>query len=225
MNPQYKPLGDRAVRIEFANPFGTPDPAVNRLIRAFCLTLAKSALPGVVEWVPAYATVAVMYDPLSVSFDQLVARLQEVERRSIAAKLPPPRTIAIPVVYGGEFGEDLPEVATSCNLTEEDVVRLHESEAYLVYMLGFVPGFPYLGGLNPRLATERRAIPRTAVPPGSVGLAGNQTGVYPFATPGGWNIIGRTNAKLYDPAREPAALLVPGDYVRFVAADKLEDTR
>jgi inhibitor of KinA len=218
MRLSYAPLGDQAVRVEFGDPFGVPDPATNRRIGAFCLALEHAALAGVVEWVPAFATVAVVYDPGTIAYRDLLSALDDLAGEIEKTHVLPTRLVEIPVCYGGECGPDLTEVAAHCGLSEADVVALHSAQPYLVYMIGFAPGFPYLGGLPDALVTERRAAPRLAIPAGSVALAGSQTGVYPFETPGGWNIIGRTSLKLYDPEREPSALLRAGDYVKFIPA-------
>jgi KipI family sensor histidine kinase inhibitor len=170
--------------------------------------------PGVVELVPAYRTVLIVADPGQAEvLDELAARLPSLE-------LPPAETVAgetveIPVSY---HGEDLPEVADLTGLDAEEVVRRHTAPEYTVAFLGFSPGFPYLVGLDPALEVPRRDTPRTAIPAGSVGLAGNQTGIYPTASPGGWQLIGRTSVTLFDPARDPPALLAPGSHVRFTVA-------
>ena len=170
--------------------------------------------PGVVELVPAYRTVLIVADPgQAEALDELADRLPGLE-------LPPAEAVAgetveIPVRYDGE---DLPEVAGLTGLEPEEVVRLHTAPEYTVAFLGFSPGFPYLVGLDPALEVPRRDTPRTSIPAGSVGLAGNQTGIYPTATPGGWQLIGRTEVTLFDPARDPPALLAPGTRLRFTVA-------
>ena len=170
--------------------------------------------PGVVELVPAYRTVLIVADPgQAEALDDLAARLPGLE-------LPPAEAVAgetveIPVRYDGE---DLPEVAGLTGLEPDEVVRRHTAPEYTVAFLGFSPGFPYLVGLDPALEVPRRDTPRTSIPAGSVGLAGNQTGIYPTATPGGWQLIGRTEVTLFDPARAPPALLAPGTRLRFTVA-------
>jgi KipI family sensor histidine kinase inhibitor len=170
--------------------------------------------PGVVELVPAYRTVLIVADPgQAEALDDLADRLPGLE-------LPPAEAVAgetveIPVRYDGE---DLPEVAGLTGLDAEEVVRRHTAPEYTVAFLGFSPGFPYLVGLDPALEVPRRDTPRTSIPAGSVGLAGNQTGIYPTATPGGWQLIGRTEVTLFDPARDPPALLAPGTRLRFTVA-------
>jgi KipI family sensor histidine kinase inhibitor len=170
--------------------------------------------PGVVELVPGYRTVLIVADPgQAEALDELAARLPHLE-------LPPAEaaagaTVEIPVSYDGE---DLPEVAGLTGLEAEEVVRRHTAPEYTVAFLGFSPGFPYLVGLDPALQVPRRDTPRTSIPAGSVGLAGNQTGIYPTASPGGWQLIGHTDVTLFDPARDPPALLAPGSHLRFTVA-------
>lgn len=180
-----------------------------------------------IETVPAFASVAVHYDPREVpdddtspsdersSYERFAAAVAASLRDLTEESLPEPRTVEIPVCYGNEYGPDLDEVARQHQLSPEAVVALHVGGTYRVYMLGFAPGFPYLGGLAPAIATPRRAEPRTAVPAGSVGIGGSQTGIYPLVLPGGWQLIGRTPLRLFDPAREPPTLLAVGDAVRF----------
>jgi KipI family sensor histidine kinase inhibitor len=170
--------------------------------------------PGVVELVPGYRTVLIVADPERAGvLDELAAGLPGLE-------LPPAgavagETVEIPVSYDGE---DLPEVAGLTGLEGDEVVRRHTAPEYTVAFLGFSPGFPYLVGLDPALEVPRRDTPRTSIPAGSVGLAGNQTGIYPTASPGGWQLIGRTEVTLFDPARDPPALLAPGTRLRFTVA-------
>jgi len=214
--PRLLPAGDAALVVELGD---TIDPAINRRVHALAHTLAAMAVPGVIESVPAYRSLLVHYDPLVLSYAQ--AREAAAAALGRCADLPPqePRTVEIPTAYGGEYGPDLAYVASYHGLSVEEVVRLHSGAIYTVYMLGFTPGFPYLGGLPPQLATPRLATPRTVVPAGSVGIAGPQTGIYPLSSPGGWQIIGRTPAVLFDPQRDPPALVQPGERVRFVALD------
>ncbi len=173
--------------------------------------------------VPAYASVLVPYEPTSLPAAEAIEILRTVVDRARGAFVDdddaPAETIEIAVRYGGEAGPDLAQVAALHGLSEKEVVALHSGTSYRVYMLGFAPGFAYLGPVPEEIATPRRAVPRTRVPAGSVGIAGRQTGVYPFSTPGGWQLIGRTQAVLWDPALTPPALLAPGGMVRFVALE------
>ncbi len=214
MPPTFLPAGDCGVRVCFGAAIS---PRIHQRVRNFCRRLEQFPVPGVTEWVSGYATVTVYYRPWIIAYEALCDALAHVSRRrGLAIQQEEARLVEIPVCYGGEFGPDLEAVAAAHDLAAAQVVQRHCRPRYLVYFLGFQPGFPYLGGLPPSLAMPRRETPRASVPAGSVGIAGPQTGVYPFATPGGWQIIGRTPLRLYDPDRQPPALLSPGDRVKFV---------
>ena len=202
---RLRPAGERGLLVEVEDL-----ETVHRLHAA----LRELDPPGVVELVPGYRTVLIVADPAHAAvLDDLAARLPKLE-------LPPAEAVAgetveIPVSYDGE---DLPEVASLTGLEPEEVVRRHTAPEYTVAFLGFSPGFPYLVGLDPALEVTRRDTPRTSIPAGSVGLAGNQTGIYPTASPGGWQLIGHTEVTLFDPTRDPPALLAPGTRLRFTVA-------
>lgn len=216
MQPRIVPAGDRALLVELGEGI---DPVVNERVLRLHASVLQAPPPGVEEAVPGYRSLLVLYDPLAVQTEALIADLLQRLDRLHRVPLPPPALVQIPVCYGGEYGPDLAEVAARTGLTPDEVVRLHTAPAYRVYCLGFLPGFAYLGGLDPRLHLPRRSPPRVRVPAGSVGIGGAQTGVYPVASPGGWHLIGRTPAPLYLPGREPPSLLRPGDVVRFHAVD------
>jgi inhibitor of KinA len=213
--PQFKylPAGDSAVMIEVGDAI---DPDINRIVRGLMLALQAHPIAGMREAIPTYRSVLVMYDPVHVLFHELVEQLQEREAHLAAVDIPEPRIIEIPVVYGGEDGPDLGVVAQHAHLSPEEVIALHSEPEYLVYMLGFTPGFCYLGGMDDRLETPRLKEPRTNIPAGSVGIAGKQTGVYPIDSPGGWQLIGKTPLRLFDLHRSPPVLVQAGDVVRFV---------
>ncbi|HEX7118471.1 MAG TPA: 5-oxoprolinase subunit PxpB [Longimicrobiales bacterium] len=227
------PLGDSAIVIRLG---ASIDEATHRRVRALCARLEERPVPGMTGYVPAFASVTVHYDPARVGpaaaergaanpYDRVAAALAPLlERLDTTAPLPA-REVEVPVVYGGEFGPDLDTVAAHAGLSPDDVVALHASAEYRVSMIGFAPGFPYLAGLPERIAAPRRPTPRTVVPPGSVGIAGRQTGIYPIESPGGWQIIGRTPARLFAPDLDPPALLRVGDRVRFrpIAAEAWAD--
>lgn len=218
MTPEFAPLGDCAVRVSFAEE---PGPRVTAEIVRFCRALEADPPPGVSEWVPAYTTVAVYYRPKQTGYDALCRALARLPQSRDAEEVKEfeedgPRLVEIPVCYGGAFGPDLDNVAALHGLTPAEVIRRHSSPRYRVQFLGFLPGFAYLSGLPPSLVTPRLDTPRLTVPAGAVGIGGAQTGVYPLESPGGWRIIGRTPSLLFDPAREPPALLRAGDRVRFV---------
>lgn len=203
-------LGESAVVLELEPPL-----TLESQQRIWGLAQRLAGVPEVVEVIPGMNNITVMLrNPASLSLDA-IERLQRWWEESEAVTLDS-RQIEIPVIYGGEHGPDLADVARHTGLSEQQVVERHASADYITYFIGFQPGFPYLGGLPTELATPRRAEPRLAVPAGSVGIGGSQTGIYPLPTPGGWQIIGRTDLRLFDPQREPATLLQPGDRVRFV---------
>jgi len=187
----------------------------NERVRKLLRLLELEPIAGVRNVHPAYCSLLVKFDGLRLRHDEVESILRRYLERLEEIKLPEPRLVEIPVRYGGEFGPDLAEVCAIHGLTPAQVIELHASAEYLVYFLGFVPGFAYLGELPEALVTPRLAVPRRRVPAGSVGIAGNQTGVYPFATPGGWRLIGRTPVAMFRDEREGFSLLVIGDRVRF----------
>ena len=190
---------------------------VNEKVQKLLRLLEQEPVAGVHNLHPAYASLLVKFDALRLRHKELETKLKKFVMRLDEVPLPKARVVEIPVCYGGEFGPDLAEVAQLRGLTEEAAIKLHTAAEYLVYFLGFVPGFAYLGDLPEALVTPRLAAPRKSVPAGSVGIAGNQTGVYPFATPGGWRLLGRTPVKLFQPDRKELSLLAIGDRVRFRA--------
>ena len=212
------PLGDCALQITLGARLGD---ATNAKVHALARRIRAAALPGLRDLVPAYTTLTVHYDAQTWTQDALCRALTALlAAQDDAAGAPAPaREVCIPVCYGGEYGPDLMAVAAHAGLPTEAVIKRHTGALYRVYFLGFTPGFAYLGGLDPRLAMARKATPRGRVAAGSVGIAGAQTGVYPQATPGGWQIIGRTPLTLFDPGRSPPCLLAPDDRVRFVAIE------
>lgn len=215
------PLGDAAVVISLGERV---DEAIARGVRGLVREIEGSRLAGVTDVVGAFASVAVFYDPVRAGgFAGLRAELEKAaERASAVDGEDKGRRIVLPVCYGGDHGPDLGAVAAHTRLSPEAVIAAHSGADYLVHAIGFVPGFPYLGGLPAELATPRRGTPRARVPAGAVGIGGVQTGVYPLETPGGWNLIGRTPARLFDVAREEAALLRAGDRVAFQPIDENE---
>ncbi|WP_369833577.1 5-oxoprolinase subunit PxpB [Cronobacter dublinensis] len=203
-------LGESAVVLELEPPVTLASQQ-----RIWGLVQRLEAVPAVVEVIPGMNNITVMLrEPGTMALDA-IERLQRWWEESEAI-LPDARRIEIPVVYGGDGGPDLADVARHAGLSEKQVVEKHSQVDYVVYFIGFQPGFPYLGGLAPELATPRRAEPRLSVPAGSVGIGGSQTGIYPLPTPGGWQIIGHTSLALFNPQKNPPGLLAPGDTVRFV---------
>lgn len=184
------------------------------------LTPLLGSVRGVTNVHPAYASILIDFDPLRIRRFDIERTAGELFAQAAAAPWPEPRTVEIPVAYGGEYGPDLEAVAALTGHTLDEVVALHSGAEYLVYFLGFSPGFPYLGGLPESIAAPRLETPRRRVPAGSVAIGGQQTGVYPMASPGGWRIIGRTPLRLFEPEADPPALLQMGDHVRFVAIER-----
>jgi inhibitor of KinA len=227
-------LGDSAVIVHLGHAI---DLATHRRVKHFSESLERNPFPGFVESVPAYASVGAFYDAVKVSrwlkaagriespFAFVCSFLEELRDKMGQAPEVDSRIVDIPVCYGGEYGPDLELVARHNGLTPEEVIAIHCQAEYLVHMIGFLPGYPYLGGMSSLIATPRRETPRLTVPAGSVGIGGAQTGIYPFDSPGGWQIIGRTTERLFSPDRTPPALLATGDTVRFSAIDAGEFAR
>lgn len=222
MNVQFKPLGDSAVLVYFGD---TISEEVHLSIKKFLHILKENHFDGLLEFVPSYTNVCIYYDVVIVNqwitkgstpYEKVVTYLQSLLRKNVNLIVEKQRLIEIPVCYGGIYGPDLTELATYHNLSEQQVINIHSGKDYLVYMLGFSPGFAYIGGMDERIATSRKETPRLKIPAGSVGIAGKQTGLYPLDTPGGWQIIGRTPLKLFLPNQNPPTFLQAGDRIRFV---------
>ena len=223
---QFAPLGDSAVIITLGDAI---DERTHRLVRAASSRIRSDPPPGFVDLVPAFVSIVVHYDPIVAArdsdgkpHDRVVAFLRDRLADLAVGEIAAPRLVEIPVCYGGDLGPDLDDVARAHGITPDEVVALHAGAEYLVYMIGFMPGFAYLGGLPERIATPRRQTPRTAVPAGTVGIGGRQTGVYPLVSPGGWNLIGRTPVKIFDITRDEPTLLFTGDRVRFRPMSRAE---
>lgn len=213
MKPRIVPLGDSAVLVQLGVEI---DLMVNQRVHTLANLITASAINGIVETVPAYATLLVHYDSLILSFTQIknilrekVAQIQENEAHKS-------RLVEVPVQYGGKLGPDLESVASQLGLRVEDVIRIHSEKIYTVYMMGFTPGYPYMGKLEDALIMPRLEMPRTRVPAGTVAIAGSQTGIYSIESPGGWNLIGWTPLKLFDSESDTPFLFAPGDEVKFV---------
>lgn len=211
--PEVRPYGDSAILITFGELI---DPLANQCVYQLEAWLEKGKLTGVIEFIPAFISLMMVYDAFEVGADKVFAWLQEKIATCAWESSQSQRLVEVPVVYGGEDGVDLQTVANTNHLSPEEVINLHSRAEYTVAMMGFMPGFVYLSGMDERLGTPRLASPRTRVQPGSVGIAGSQTGIYSIASPGGWQIIGRTSLVLFDPNREVPFLFSPGDHVRFV---------
>ncbi len=214
--PSISPVGDSAVLIELDDKIS---PEVNSQVHTLEKFLQENPIPGILEAVPGYSSLLVLYDPLLVSLIEIECWLQEGMHTLSIEITWSKREIVVPVHYGGDDGPDIEFVANYHHISPEEVVHRHANQVYRVGMMGFTPGFAYLMGLDPILSTPRLETPRTCVPAGSVGIAGGQTGIYPLESPGGWRIIGRTMKELYDPNEPPYFLFSPGDSVRFIPVD------
>lgn len=217
---QINSLGDSAIIIYFGNEI---EISIHKRVKALLDYLDKEPIEGMIEYVPSYTSVTIYYNPLQVlqknkkgSPSEIISfQLEEIVKNLKNSNEQVARKIEIPVCYGGGFGPDLEYVAKHNNLTTDEVISIHSSKEYLVYMLGFAPGFPFVGGMSKQIATPRRKEPRSAIPAGSVGIAGNQTGIYPISTPGGWQLIGRTPVRLFLSEQNPPSFLQAGDIIKF----------
>lgn len=221
-NVKIMTAGDSSILIQFGNSI---DPDINARIAATVQLMKEQHIEGVVDIIPAFCSLLINYDPRVISFDEMRTRMEKILSVEIAAGARKKKVYEIPVCYGGEFGPDLPTIAEHAGLSEQEVIDIHSSTDYLIYMLGFLPGFTYLGGLDERIHTPRLANPRIRIPAGSVGIGGSQTGIYPMDSPGGWQLMGMTPVKTYDPDRETPILVEAGDYIRFVPVDRAEYDR
>lgn len=209
-------ISETAALVEFGREISED---INKKVRTFCTYLDDKPFYGMVEYVPAFTSVSVIYNPLDMKsespYEVVKVILDNIIYKLDFSLEDEEHIVEIPVCYGGEFGQDIEQVAKINNITVDEVIKIHSEGKYLVYMIGFAPGFPYLGGMSEKIAAPRRESPRTAIPAGSVGIAGMQTGVYPIETPGGWQLIGKTPLKLFDLKRNSKSLLKAGDIVKF----------
>ena len=210
--PKFLAAGDRAIVVELGDEISIE---CNRRVHSLHKAIEREAPPGIVDLIPTYRSLLVEYDPTQVSFADMRDRLIDIRGGADDATVDDATVVHLPVLYGGEYGPDLEFVAQNAGMDVSEVVDLHSGVEYPVYMMGFTPGFPYLGGMSERIATPRLSTPRGVIPAGSVGIAESQTGVYPIESPGGWRLIGRTPLRLFDVTRTPPSLIDAGDCVRF----------
>jgi KipI family sensor histidine kinase inhibitor len=215
----YFLMGDRGLLLQFGDEISRE---INEKVRRMALAIQAKSIEGVIETVPTYRSLLIIYNPILLPIGDLKKRLERIEEELQQTPLQEPKLTRIPVVYGGAYGPDLEGVAKYLQTSPEEVIRLHCSKPYLIYMIGFMPGYPYMGELPQALVTPRLKTPRLVVPKGSVAIAQRQTGIYSMESPGGWQILGRTPVELFDPEKDPPALLQMGDFVQFHAISEEE---
>jgi KipI family sensor histidine kinase inhibitor len=220
--PRMRLMGDSGVLFEFGDLIA---PEINQRVRLVAKALEQKMPLGVSEVMPTYRSVLVIYDPIQTTPENLEIHLEDLENNLECLELPSPKRVEIPVCYGEGFGPDLSFVAEHTGLIAKEIKRIHSSHEYQIFMIGFTPGFPFLGGMDERLATPRLKTPRKLVPAGSVGIANNQTGIYPVDSPGGWQIIGRTPLRLFSPTKKNPFLYSAGDRIKFKPIDQVEFDR
>lgn len=217
---RISPLGDSAVVIDVGEDVGE---TAHAKVKAVVRVLETTRPDALIEYIPAFTNVSVLYDALKATYDEFESQIKTaLGSLSEASESSEGRLVEVPVCYGGEFGPDLDHVSTEASLAPDEVIAIHSEPIYLVYMIGFAPGFPYMGGMSGRIATGRRDSPRARIPAGSVGIAGRQTGIYSIESPGGWQLIGRTPLRLFRPEKDEPSLLRAGDRVRFTVIDPEE---
>ncbi|MBB2508031.1 MULTISPECIES: 5-oxoprolinase subunit PxpB [Staphylococcus] len=216
---EYKLINEETIMIYFEQQI---DPSTFKEVQKVEKYIKDQQHEAIIEVIPSYRAIMLHIDITKQSLAKVVneLKLEQLNKLDFDENLNKVKTISLPVLYGGNYGPDIQEVATHNQLSIEEVIKLHTENTYLIYMLGFMPGFPFLGGLNSKLATPRREEPRTSIPAGSVGIANNQTGLYPKQSPGGWQIIGRTPITVFDILRTPMCLYESGDYIKFYSIDE-----
>lgn len=214
------PSGDRAVTVYLGNSI---DPQTSQRVLSLVKDLDNQRVESILDIVPAYASVLVLYDPLKISMADLSRRIEKAASNQETLKESSGNIIEIPVFYGGEYGPDMNFVVECTNFSENEIISIHSETLYRTYMIGFTPGFPYLGGLDSKLHIPRRKTPRNSIPAGSVAIAEGQTGIYPVESPGGWHIIGKTPVTLFDSTLNPPTLVSIGDSIKFIPMDNEHD--
>ncbi len=212
-------MGDRGLLLEFGDEISRE---INEKVRRMALAIQAETIEGIIETVPTYRSLLIIYNPIILPVTELKKRLERLEAGLQQTPLSEPKLTRIPVVYGGIYGPDLAGVANYHQISPEEVIRLHCSKSYLIYMIGFMPGYPYMGELPEALVSPRLKTPRLLVPKGSVAIAQRQTGIYSMESPGGWQVLGRTPVEMFDPGKDPPALLQMGDFVHFYEISEKE---
>lgn len=210
---KFMPSGDRAMVVEFGNAIDT---RINDQVHTLARRIEEEQIPGIVELVPTFRSLMVYYDPFLTSYAKLKAVLENSGEIGAGSAKEKKRILKIPCCYGARFGQDLADMEAYTGLDRDEIIAIHSSVDYKIYMMGFLPGFVYLGGLDKRIEIPRLKTPRVKIQPGAVGIAGNQTGVYPLASPGGWRLMGGTPVDFYDPDREEPILCKAGEFIRFI---------
>ena len=219
-SPHFADMGDSALMVIAGDSISLE---INEKVRSMTALIKTQEWPGIREIVPTYTSFVIHFDPILFSMEGLKECVQGIWSSDFTLKESSARTVLIPTRYGSEYGPDLRSVSELTNLSIEEIITIHSTTEYLVYALGFSPGFPYLGGLNSKIHCPRLESPRISVPQGSVAIADSQTGVYPVESPGGWRLIGRTPLSMFDPNRPDPSLVIPGDYIRFLPIDSDEE--
>lgn len=216
---RFLSCGDSAVTVEFSKEISEE---TNRKIRFLAAKIESDGIKGVSECVPTFCSMTIYFDPVVISGKKLKKKILKITDSYKESSDEKRRVFLIPVCYEGEYAPDMANVSKLTGLSKEEIIKIHTSTDYLIYMLGFLPGFPYLGGMDKRIEAPRLDTPRTVIPAGAVGIGGKQTGIYPLASPGGWQLIGRTPVKVYDPERAEPIVYKAGDYIRFYSVSESE---
>ncbi len=217
--PRILPTGDRALTVEFGNEI---DEKINARLMGFIRGLSEQRVKGIEEFVPSFRSVLIHYNPAVLSYDKMSGIVKKAAEAPVSEETHKKCIVTVPVCYDQRYGPDIEDVAKHAGLSVEEVISIHTAKPYLVYMLGFQPGFPYLGGLDKRICCPRLETPRVRLEAGSVGIGGEQTGLYPMESPGGWRIIGVTPVRCYNPEKEKPIPYMAGDHIRFKAISREE---